>query len=292
MTIADHLRAVLAVTDPAAYRSPAHQAVIDAARHGLATSQAGAAFRIERLEAAAARDRAERAASKARAERIDCIKANLLTAAAWALYADAPVIAAEAMAESVTVVYGDSLADDGPRMRQRKAAAIIRLNREFESATSEAVRGMVAATPAGPRLALHQAIIAQDVASVPQERAKSECAPPPGVTQERAATGTVERSTACDIVARSLVKGRETQKLALSTYGREAQQDQAIEECAELIVALRHYQRGTGSLGELQGEIADVLVTVTTLAIQYGDEAIAACVDYKLDRLRKRLGGR
>lgn len=185
MSAADHLRAVLAVTDPAAYRSPAHQAVIDAANR----------FLVER-------------------------------------------------------------------------------------------------DTADMRFALHKALIAQDVASVPQERAKSECAPPPWVTQERAATCTVERSTACDIVARSLVKGRETQKLALSTYGREAQQDQAIEECAELIVAMRHYQRGTGSMGELQGEIADVLVTVTTLAIQYGDEAIAACVDYKLDRLRKRLGGR
>lgn len=170
-----------------------------------------------------------------------------------------------------TVVYGDSFADDTPRMRQRKVASLLAEDR---------------------RLALHQALIAQDVASVPQERAKSECAPPPGVTQERAATGTVERSTACDIVAQSLVRARETQKLALSTYGREAQQDRAIEECAELIVALRHYQRGTGSLGELQGEIADVLVTVTTLAIQYGDEQIAAAVDYKLARLRKRLGGR
>ncbi len=287
MTIADHLRAVLGVLDAKAFRTPAQQDVIEAARTALADAH-NAAVRAgwEAIPEALQRD-------------MDSLDVTELTdeEAAAAVMSKIRRFAADhacevVQGEQVAVVYGDSFADDSPRMRQRKAAAIIRSNREFESATSEAVRGMVAATPTGPRLALHQALIAQDVASVPQERAKSECAPPPGVTQERAATGTVERSGACDIVARSLVKGRETQKLALSTYGREAQQDQAIEECAELIVALRHYQRGVGSLGELQGEIADVLVTVTTLAIQYGDEAIAACVDYKLDRLRKRLGGR
>lgn len=240
MTIADHLRAVLGVLDAKAFRTPAQQDVIEAARRYVDSLPT----RDEDFDA-----------SIAEAQR---------DADAW--------------------------------MARWEPAKLVQTESEFESAMSEAMqaiaRGSVERDTANMRFALHQALIAQDVASVPHERAKSECAPPPGVTQERAATGTVERYGACDIVARSLVKGRETQKLALSTYGREAQQDQAIEECAELIVALRHYQRGTGSLGALQGEIADVLVTVMTLAIQYGDEAIAACVDYKLDRLRKRLGGR
>ena len=267
MTIADHLRAVLGVLDAKAFRTPAQQDVIEAARTAL--EQRGAvAYRSfpNRLACAMA---------------LDNLGRNLTIAAAHAVADD----------REVTAKRMDAL-----RKFDTKSNRLVQTESEFESAMSEVMqaiaRGSVERDTANMRFALHQAIIAQDVASVPQERAKSECAPPPGVTQERAATGTVERSGACDIVARSLVKGRETQKLALSTYGREAQQDQAIEECAELIVALRHYQRGVGSLGELQGEIADVLVTVMTLAIQYGDEAIAACVDYKLDRLRKRLGGR
>lgn len=79
---------------------------------------------------------------------------------------------------------------------------------------------------------------------------------------------------------------------AIHAHGSTAQIDMAVEECAELIVALRHHVRGRASLTESATEIADVLIMCAQLACLTGPELVAHEVTKKLDRLEARLGER
>ena len=65
--------------------------------------------------------------------------------------------------------------------------------------------------------------------------------------------------------------------------------NKTVEECAELIVAIRHHEDGRGLHGvEVADECADVLICAAFLA-QHVAALQAGYVSRKLDRLRKRL---
>lgn len=77
---------------------------------------------------------------------------------------------------------------------------------------------------------------------------------------------------------------------ALKTYGRDAQLNQAQEECAELIVAVNHYRRGRkGDVEALAGEIADVQIMMAQLELVVGPGYVAKVRVEKLARLEDRM---
>jgi hypothetical protein len=79
---------------------------------------------------------------------------------------------------------------------------------------------------------------------------------------------------------------------ALHTWGGEAQENMAIEECSELIKAICKIRRGNGSeeFKNLIDEIADVTIMMRQMAINVGAEQVEERIDFKVNRLRERLG--
>lgn len=74
---------------------------------------------------------------------------------------------------------------------------------------------------------------------------------------------------------------------ALDTYGADAQIDMAIEECAELTLALQHNKRGRAV--NVITEIADVTIMVGQMRLLFGAEAVDAEIEDKLKRLEYRM---
>jgi NTP pyrophosphatase (non-canonical NTP hydrolase) len=75
----------------------------------------------------------------------------------------------------------------------------------------------------------------------------------------------------------------------LNKWGEEAQFDQMIEECAELIAALKHYKRGRISKDEVINELADVKLMVGQLGWMFGGKELNNAVDNKLKKLEGLL---
>lgn len=82
----------------------------------------------------------------------------------------------------------------------------------------------------------------------------------------------------------------DTLEAAIQKWGKEAQMDQAIEECAELIVALRHLRRGKATPEQVASEVADVLIMVGQLRIMLEYALVDRAVRAKMERLEERLG--
>jgi NTP pyrophosphatase (non-canonical NTP hydrolase) len=61
------------------------------------------------------------------------------------------------------------------------------------------------------------------------------------------------------------------------------------EECAELIVALRHFDRGKCSREELLDEVADVLICCHQLSLILGEAAVNDQIALKMNRLTERV---
>lgn len=62
-------------------------------------------------------------------------------------------------------------------------------------------------------------------------------------------------------------------KLAVDTYGKEAQLNQAFEEMAELMVTINHWRRGRAKEDDVLSEIADVAIMCEQLCyIVHGSE--------------------
>ncbi len=78
-------------------------------------------------------------------------------------------------------------------------------------------------------------------------------------------------------------------RAALDKWGEQAQYEQMVEECAELITALKHFERGKIKRGEIIAELADVTLMVGQLTWMFGPEEVAAAIDSKLDKLGKLL---
>lgn len=78
------------------------------------------------------------------------------------------------------------------------------------------------------------------------------------------------------------------------TWGERAQIRQAKEECAELIVALSHYQRNpaTETINHVAEEIADVLIMMHQLTIIFSPPAVHRQIDAKMKRLKDALARR
>lgn len=78
-------------------------------------------------------------------------------------------------------------------------------------------------------------------------------------------------------------------KEAVYRYGVTQQLDMTIEECGELITALSHHKRGRASKKEVVTEIADVQIMLDQLKLIFDKEEIDKEIEYKLNRLKKRL---
>lgn len=74
---------------------------------------------------------------------------------------------------------------------------------------------------------------------------------------------------------------------ALDKFGYEAQALQAIEECAELIVVLRHFSRHKAALENVVTEVADVAIMIEQLTQIVGREKVEDEIERKLKRLGK-----
>ena len=88
-----------------------------------------------------------------------------------------------------------------------------------------------------------------------------------------------------------LMAYRELYKATLRKWGAEAQYDQAVEECAELIATLKHLKRGRVDEEAVAGEQADVYLMTGQLVYMLGEERVAAAVERKLARLHEQLAG-
>lgn len=85
-------------------------------------------------------------------------------------------------------------------------------------------------------------------------------------------------------------RSQEIMEMALERYGREAQEDMAIEEMGELIVAIMHLRRERIAVRELAEEIADVEIMLMQLKTAHDiHELVEQIKDIKIDRLEKRL---
>lgn len=75
----------------------------------------------------------------------------------------------------------------------------------------------------------------------------------------------------------------------LAKWGEDAQYDQAVEECAELIAALKHFRRGKVNQQAVIDELADVTLMVGQLTWMFGAERVEESVQKKLEKLNKLL---
>ena len=86
----------------------------------------------------------------------------------------------------------------------------------------------------------------------------------------------------------------EAMQKALDQWGLEAQIGQAVEECAELIVALQKYVNRTpitGGSERILDEIADVemMLAQIRLALNIDDETLRERIEHKFGRLADYL---
>jgi len=80
-------------------------------------------------------------------------------------------------------------------------------------------------------------------------------------------------------------------RAAVEKWGVYDQIDMAIEECAELIVALKHCKRGRCGGVEVAEEIADVEIMLEQLRVVFGDAAVDTVKQRKIERLRELVEG-
>jgi NTP pyrophosphatase (non-canonical NTP hydrolase) len=88
-----------------------------------------------------------------------------------------------------------------------------------------------------------------------------------------------------------MTKDEEKQILkdAVETFGIEKQLAMLQEECAELIAAVSHYNRGRcGALDNLIEEIADVSIMLDQISLAF-DRDITPLRTWKLERLKARI---
>ena len=75
----------------------------------------------------------------------------------------------------------------------------------------------------------------------------------------------------------------------IDKWGEEAQYDQMIEECAELIDTLQHFARGTVAKNVVVDELADVFLMVGQLTYMFGEDDLHAAVETKIAKLKLLL---
>lgn len=75
----------------------------------------------------------------------------------------------------------------------------------------------------------------------------------------------------------------------IDKWGTEAQYDQAVEECAELIIALKHFRRGRIDQQAVIAELADVSLMLGQLSWMFGAEQVEEARKNKLAKLDQLL---
>jgi len=85
------------------------------------------------------------------------------------------------------------------------------------------------------------------------------------------------------------MKYEEIYRATIEKWGEEAQYDQAIEECAELITALKHFKRNRVGRSEIVSELADLSLMIGQLTWMFGEEEVQKTVNVKLAKLEKLL---
>lgn len=78
-------------------------------------------------------------------------------------------------------------------------------------------------------------------------------------------------------------------RATLTKWGEEAQYDQAVEECAELIAAIKHYKRDKVGRQQIIEELADVALMVGQLSFMLGEDLVEQAIEKKLLKLRGLL---
>ena len=78
-------------------------------------------------------------------------------------------------------------------------------------------------------------------------------------------------------------------RATLEKWGEKTQYEQMVEECAELIAAIKHYERGKIKREDLIAELADVTLMVGQLTWMLGKDEVASAIDSKLAKLDKLL---
>lgn len=76
---------------------------------------------------------------------------------------------------------------------------------------------------------------------------------------------------------------------ALHWYGGPTQMAKAEEECAELIVALKHFKLGKATAQDVISEIADVEIMSKQMQILFDTDAVRKEIYRKLERLQERI---
>lgn len=82
---------------------------------------------------------------------------------------------------------------------------------------------------------------------------------------------------------------QEIYQATIDKWGEDAQYDQAVEECAELITALKHYRRGKIDQQAVISELADVQLMLGQLSWMFGQQQVDQAVKTKLKKLDKLL---
>ena len=75
----------------------------------------------------------------------------------------------------------------------------------------------------------------------------------------------------------------------INKWGEDAQYDQAVEECAELIIALKHFRRGRIDKQAVISELADVSLMLGQLSWMFGPEQVEEARKNKLAKLDRLL---
>jgi NTP pyrophosphatase (non-canonical NTP hydrolase) len=86
-----------------------------------------------------------------------------------------------------------------------------------------------------------------------------------------------------------MMRYRELYAKTISKWGEDAQYDQMIEECAELIATLQHFARGKVGKDTVVNELADVFLMVGQLTYMFGEQELAAAVEQKIAKLHRLL---
>lgn len=81
-------------------------------------------------------------------------------------------------------------------------------------------------------------------------------------------------------------------RATLEKWGEQAQYDQAVEECAELITALKHYRRDKIDRQAVISELADVTLMIGQLTWMFGAGEVEKAVTEKLRKLNQLLDGK
>lgn len=86
-----------------------------------------------------------------------------------------------------------------------------------------------------------------------------------------------------------MMRYQEIYAKTIEKWGEEAQYDQMIEECAELIATLQHFARGKVDKEAVVDELADVFLMVGQLTYMFGEDQLADAVEKKVAKLQLLL---